>query len=47
MANLVDAACNRRDMARLRFLREEHDRVWALRNRPGGMEDARSKLPRF
>ena len=47
MANLVDAACNRRDMARLRFLREEHDRVWALRNRPGGMEDSRSKLPRF
>ena len=47
MANLVDAACNRRDMARLRFLREEHDRVWALRSRPGGMEDSRSKLPRF
>ena len=31
----------------LRFLREEHDQVWKLRNRPGGMEDSRSKLPRF
>jgi hypothetical protein len=47
VANLVDAACNRRDAGRLRFLREEHDQVWRLRNRPGGMEDSRSKLPRF
>ena len=47
VANLVDAACNRRDAGRLRFLREEHDQVWKLRNRPGGMEDSRSKLPRF
>ena len=47
MANLVDAACNRRDMRRLQFLREEHDRVWKLRNRPGGMGDSREKLPRF
>ena len=47
MANLVDAACNRRDMRRLQFLREEHDRVWKLRNRPGGMDDSREKLPRF
>ena len=47
MANLVDAACNRRDGRRLRFLREEHDRIWKLRNRIGGMVDSRAKLPRF
>jgi len=47
MANLVDAACNRRDMRRLQFLRDEHDRVWKLRNRLGGMDDSREKLPRF
>ena len=47
MANLVDAACNRRDERRLRFLREEHGQVWKLRNRPGGMDDSREKLPRF
>lgn len=47
MANLVDAACHRRDEKRLRFLREEHDRVWQLRNRIGGMADSRAKLPRF
>ena len=47
MANLVDAACNRRDERRRRFLREEHDQVWKLRNRPGGMDDSREKLPRF
>ena len=47
MANLIDAACNRRDERRLRFLREEHDEVWKLRNRPGGMEDSAAKLPRF
>ncbi len=47
MANLVDAACNRRDEKRLRFLREEHDEVWKLRNRIGGMADSAAKLPRF
>ncbi|MGN0852895.1 MAG: beta-N-acetylhexosaminidase [Kiritimatiellia bacterium] len=47
MANLVDAACNRRDERRLRFLREEHDQVWQLRNRIGGMADSLAKLPRF
>jgi hypothetical protein len=47
MANLVDAACNRRDEKRLRFLRAEHDRIWALRNRPGGCADSLAKLPRF
>ncbi len=47
MANLVDAACNRRDEKRLRFLREEHGRVWRLRNREGGRTDSLAKLPRF
>ena len=47
MANLVDAACHRRDDRRLKALREEHRRVWLLRNRPGGLEDSLAKLPRF
>ena len=47
MANLVDAACHRRDERRLKALREEHRRVWLLRNRSGGLEDSVSKLPRF
>lgn len=47
MANLVDAACNRRDEKRLRLLREEHGRVWRLRNREGGRLDSLAKLPRF
>jgi hypothetical protein len=47
MANLIDAACNRRDERRLKALREEHRRVWLLRNRPGGLEDSISKFPRF
>ncbi len=47
MANLVDAACHRRDDRRLKALREEHRRIWLLRNRPGGLEDSLAKLPRF
>ena len=47
MANLIDAACHRRDDRRLKALREEHRRVWLLRNRPGGLEDSLAKLPRF
>ncbi|MBR6587779.1 MAG: hypothetical protein IKK82_10205, partial [Kiritimatiellae bacterium] len=47
MANLVDAACHRRDERRLKALREEHRRVWLLRNRPGGLDDSLSKFPRF
>jgi hypothetical protein len=31
----------------LRFLREEHGRVWRLRNREGGRADSLAKLPRF
>jgi len=47
MANLVDAACNRRDEGRLKVLRAEHARVWRLRNREGGLADSLAKLPRF
>ena len=47
MANLVDAACHRRDEGRLRALREEHGRIWRLRNREGGLTDSLSKMPRF
>ena len=47
IANLVDAACNRRDEKRLRFLREDHARVWRMRNREGGLADSLARLPRF
>ncbi len=47
MANLVDAACHRKDEKRLNFLRAEHSRVWRLRNREGGLADSLAKLPRF
>lgn len=46
MANLVDAACHRRDEGRLRALREEHGRIWRLRSREGGRIDSLMKLPR-
>ena len=47
MANLIDCACHRRDEGRLRALRAEHGRIWALRSREGGRADSLSKLPRF
>jgi len=47
MANLVDAACHRRDEGRLRALRAEHERVWLLRNRPDGLAESSTKLPRY
>ena len=47
MSNLIDAACHRRDDRRLKAIREEHRRVWLLRNRPGGLDDSLAKLPRF
>ena len=47
MANLVEAACYRRDAGRLAALREEHGRVWRRRNREGGRADSLAKLPRF
>ena len=47
MANLVDAACHRRDEGMLRELRDEHGRIWRMRSREGGRIDSLSKLPRF
>ena len=47
MANLIDAACHRRDEGRLRALRDEHGRIWRMRSREGGRVDSLSKLPRF
>lgn len=47
MANLIDAACHRRDEGRLRALRDEHSRIWRLRSREGGRIDSLAKLPRF
>jgi len=46
-ANLLDAACHRRDEARLRALRDEHGRIWRLRNVAGGRVASLAKLPRF
>ena len=47
MASLVETACHRRDAGRLKHLREEHEHVWKLRNREGGLADSLAKLPRF
>jgi len=47
MANLVDAACHRRDEKRLRELRDEHGRIWRLRFREEGRIDSLARLPRF
>jgi hypothetical protein len=47
MANLIDAACHRRDEGRLRELRAEHGRIWKLRSREGGRADSLARLPRF
>lgn len=47
MADLVDAACHRRDPRRLKLLAIEHAEVWRLRNREGGLADSLAKLPRF
>ncbi len=47
MADLIDAACHRRDEGRLRALRAEHGLVWRLRSREGGRADSLAKLPRF
>ncbi len=47
MANLVDAACHRRDSRRLGAVREELRRTWLQRNRPDGLEDALARMPRF
>jgi len=47
MANLVDAACHRRDEKRLRELRDEHGRIWRLRNREEGRIESLARIPRF
>lgn len=47
MANLVDAACHRRDERRLRELRDEHGRIWRLRSREEGRIESLARLPRF
>ena len=47
MANLLDAACHRRDETRLRALRDEHGRIWRLRYEPEGRVASLAKLPRF
>lgn len=46
-ANLLDAACHRRDEARLRALRDEHGHVWRARYVPAGRIASLSRLPRF
>lgn len=46
-ANLIEAACHRRDEARLRALREEHGRLWRARFEDEGRVDSMFKLPRF
>ena len=46
-ANLLDCACHRRNEAMLRILRDEHGRIWRLRNTPDGRVQSLSKLPRF
>jgi len=47
MAMLLDAACHRRDEARLRALRDEHGRVWRMRFLEDGRVESLARLPRF
>ena len=47
MANLLDAACHRRDENRLRQLRDEHSRIWRSRYCDEGRVESMVKLPRF
>lgn len=46
-ASLLEAAAQRRNEAVLRALRDEHGRIWRLRNEPEGRVESLSKLPRF
>lgn len=46
-ANLLDAACHRRDETRLRELRDEHGHIWRSRFLPEGRVESLSRLPRF
>ena len=47
MANLLDAACHRRDETRLRELRDEHSRIWRMRFMEPGRTESLARLPRF
>jgi hypothetical protein len=47
MANLLDAACHRRDETRLRELRDEQSRIWRMRYHEGDRITSLSRLPRF
>lgn len=46
-ALLMDAACNRRNEARLRSAREEHARMWKACFEPDGRAESLARLPRF
>lgn len=46
-ANLLDAACHRRDESRLRALAAEHGRIWRARFDDDGRVDSLFLLPRF
>lgn len=47
VASLLEAAAQRRNEGVLRALRDEHGRLWRLRNEPEGRVESLSKLPRF
>ena len=47
MANLIDAACHRRDEKRLREVREEHGRIWRMRSMESERAESLMMLPRF
>jgi hypothetical protein len=47
VADLLDAACHRRDEKLLRAVREEHSRIWKMRYLPEGRVESLSRLPRF
>lgn len=46
-ANLLDCACHRRSEPMLRALRDEHGRLWRLRNTPEGRVESLAQIPRF
>lgn len=46
-ASLLEASAQRRNEAVLRALRDEHGRIWRLRNEPEGRIESLAKLPRF
>lgn len=46
-ADLIEAACHRRDETRLRALRDEHGRIWRTRFEDEGRVESLFRLPRF